>query len=256
VKLLQQLTTIVDQGYVHGDIRESNVMVNPKTGVFTLIDFDWYMPKREFFEEYTQNLGFYNNPPESLLYESVLKHLQGEPLKYTIPTQKVYEYVIDNNRLRTISKFTSNTLNEANGQTIRKFANIQHIQEYFDAIFPSFDSYGLGFTLLVFCEHVYPYKTPIGDKFKDQGLRYTAEEVAVIDVYLQKLYESVLFPMTELRMEKRLDAHTAYITMKHVYEEFQTAMRNLVSNNLERFAKRTELLENYKPKGTRKRRRV
>lgn len=254
VKLFQQLTTIVDQGYVHGDIRESNVMVNPKTGVFTLIDFDWFMPKHEFFEDYKQNLGFYNNPPESLLYESVLNHLRGEPLHYTIPTQKVNAYVTDNNRLRNISKFTSNALNEANAETIRKFANIRTIQEYFDAIFPSFDSYGMGYTLLIFCEYVYPYKTPMGDKFRDQGVRYTAEEVAVVELYVQQLYETVLFPTTDLRMEKRLNAHTAYTNMKRVHEEFETAMRNLVSNNLERFAKRTEIVENYKPKGTRKRR--
>jgi hypothetical protein len=113
----------------------------------------------------------------------------------------------------------------------------------------TFDSYGLGITLLAFCDHVYPYGFPMRERFAEQGQDYTEEEAAQIDAHLRILYETILFPLTDLDMRKRLQAKEAFTKMKQLQEAFEVTTRGFVSNNLERFAKRTEIIENYKPKG-------
>jgi serine/threonine protein kinase len=68
VKLIRQVKTLVENGYIHGDVRDTNIMVHPLTGVLTLIDFDWLKPKDEFIDSYAKDdaFGFYSNPPECL----------------------------------------------------------------------------------------------------------------------------------------------------------------------------------------------
>lgn len=256
VKLFQQLTMIMDKGYVHGDIRETNVMVNPKTGTFTLIDFDWYMPKQAFFEKYKLNLGFYSNPPESLLYAALDKFTKGKPLEYKMDPQTLYTYVTSSNITRIQQKLSGPSIHAANFQNLQQFSAIRSIQEYFETMSQTFDSYGLGITLLAFCDHVYPYGLPMRERFAEQGQDYTEEEAAQIEAYLLTLYKTILYPLTDLDMRKRLQAKEAFARMKQLQEDFEVVARGFVSNNLERFAKRTEIIENYKPKGpkTRKRR--
>ena len=64
VKLLRQVNNEVKAGYIHGDIRDMNVMIQPSTGVLTIVDFDKFETKDKFAETYA--FGFYNNPPECL----------------------------------------------------------------------------------------------------------------------------------------------------------------------------------------------
>jgi serine/threonine protein kinase len=52
-------------GYVHGDIREPNILVNTTTGTMTLIDFDLFGPLNTFVNEYPS--PFYHLPPELFL---------------------------------------------------------------------------------------------------------------------------------------------------------------------------------------------
>ena len=49
---------------VHGDIREMNVMLQPDTGVMTIIDFDFFSLFSDFLGKYHQ--FFYPHPPECL----------------------------------------------------------------------------------------------------------------------------------------------------------------------------------------------
>ena len=49
---------------IHGDIRETNVMLQPDTGVMTIIDFDFFYPDSDFLGKYSQ--FFYPHPPECL----------------------------------------------------------------------------------------------------------------------------------------------------------------------------------------------
>lgn len=63
-KLIHQIERIDSNGFAHFDIRPSNVMVNPDTGVMTLLDFDWLKPIPEIYATY--GFGFPSNPPEAL----------------------------------------------------------------------------------------------------------------------------------------------------------------------------------------------
>jgi ankyrin repeat protein len=63
LKLFYIVRNIKDSGYIHGDIRETNVLWNLDTGVFTIIDFDWLMKKDNFFQRFSY---FYSHPPEEI----------------------------------------------------------------------------------------------------------------------------------------------------------------------------------------------
>lgn len=254
LKLFSQLNTIQEKGYVHGDIREGNVMANPDNGVMTLIDFDWYMPKDKFFKDYFNNLGFYSNPPESLISENIQKFIRNAhiPLKADESPSELQDYVQGSNsftfRIRLNNDVSRHSVHKANVENIKQFANITHIGQYYDAMFPTFDSYGLGFTLLEFCSFVYPPRQPL-TYLTDKGKKYSDEEIAIIETTIQKLYNDILLPMIDLTMQTRISAREAYLRMSHVCEDFKTEMRATVSNNLERMARRTEMLESYKPQG-------
>lgn len=78
----------------HGDIRETNIMIDPKTGVLTLIDFDFLLPFDEFFQKYRDYgfFGFYNNPPESFIYYFL--DLIGEYIEHKMagmPVPEIYK---------------------------------------------------------------------------------------------------------------------------------------------------------------------
>ena len=68
-KVFHQVQNLVKKNYIHGDIRESNFMVNPVTGDLTIIDFDWLYPVDYFFSTYPVG-SFYSNPPETLLFRN------------------------------------------------------------------------------------------------------------------------------------------------------------------------------------------
>lgn len=66
-KLLKQIHRLVKLEWIHGDIRAQNIMVNPTSFVFTLIDFDWLYPMNDFPIQYREAFGYYINPPEVFL---------------------------------------------------------------------------------------------------------------------------------------------------------------------------------------------
>lgn len=66
IKLLRQVELINRAGYVHGDIRPSNITCHPAGHLF-LIDYGFFMPKVDFYSYYQEGFGFYSNPPEYLL---------------------------------------------------------------------------------------------------------------------------------------------------------------------------------------------
>ena len=102
LKLLCTVRQININNYIHGDVRESNVMCNLDTGKLTIIDFDWFYPIEEFYEYYP--VYFYSHPPECV----------------AIFEKNTIEYILDNitellyrknynNYLRTLYKSDVNT---------------------------------------------------------------------------------------------------------------------------------------------------
>lgn len=51
-ELLEKVAMLWNHGYIHGDVRTPNIMIQPETGKLTLIDFDWLMDVREFADKY------------------------------------------------------------------------------------------------------------------------------------------------------------------------------------------------------------
>jgi hypothetical protein len=68
LKCLRVVKNLKDADYVHADIRETNIMLNPFTGTITIIDFDWLRKKRPYYQEYPQY--FYSHPPEEAIYHA------------------------------------------------------------------------------------------------------------------------------------------------------------------------------------------
>ncbi len=65
-KLMNHVKRTKDAGYIHGDIRQTNIMANLDTGVLTIIDFDWFSTRDKFISDYPR--PFYSMPPEICLF--------------------------------------------------------------------------------------------------------------------------------------------------------------------------------------------
>jgi hypothetical protein len=66
LKLMRVVKYVGDAGYIHGDIRETNVMCNTLTGDMTIIDFDWLLKKSVYNKTYPSY--FYSHPPEEMYF--------------------------------------------------------------------------------------------------------------------------------------------------------------------------------------------
>ena len=99
------------------------------------------------------------------------------------------------------------------------------------------------------CAFVYPPGAPLGNRLTLHGQKYSAEEVAIVESTVGKLYSDVLLPMIELKMSSRINANEAFVRMSRLYEEFRVEMRSLVSNNLEMSARRAAMLDSLRPRG-------
>jgi serine/threonine protein kinase len=291
-KLIQQVSDLYTQGYIHGDIREPNVMINPDTGNMTIIDFDWLREKNVFFKDYYHALGFYNNPPESLMVEALpyfynssddyplliqviqttvgldLQNKKSKILKYTQTHNSILKYrdeAYKNAKLNSMSMieiFTDETQmirgvcgEKIPGKAIGKPQINTLYQCYFDKLAETFDSYGLGFTLLEFVAQIYgrimfyPYssetKTVAAEHFRDVRLmdgdrKYTLEEAKNIYMSLGKFINFVLIPMASDIPSKRITANEAAQRSQKLINEFRESLPN-ASKELSRL----ELLSQY-----------
>ena len=64
LKCMRVVQAIHDAGYIHGDIRETNVLCHLETGALTIIDFDWLKPFETFYRTFPT--FYYSHPPEAL----------------------------------------------------------------------------------------------------------------------------------------------------------------------------------------------
>jgi serine/threonine protein kinase len=62
-KLMNILKALGDAGYVHGDLREPNILINPDTGTMNMIDFDLLKPTSVFGATFPS--PYYHIPPEA-----------------------------------------------------------------------------------------------------------------------------------------------------------------------------------------------
>ena len=241
-KLIYHVKSINNAGLIHGDIRQTNIMVK-NDGTLTLIDFDWLLPKNMFFTEYNHAFGFYNNPPESILLHNydfsfyvlngtnkyieksgddktkIITKFKNLNIKYLNKYKTDVKidgktYLIINEKIRKIKNaFKLLTIYERNIDV--HIENIEKIidnydttyidllyEELFDIIAPTFDSYGLAFTILEFLNIIYE-----GSYFADNdAIKYILLETDKSETDANKLFtliNVVLKPMADFDLKKR-----------------------------------------------------
>lgn len=234
LKLFKQVQHIQEKGWVHGDIREANIMANVDSGVLTLIDFDWLFPKHTFFKDYSESLGYYSNPPESLLYQSVLYAIENKIKPSYYVSDKFTTYYVERSNESSWREFfkkqlTAQDLKYANVQNLKLFQNISNINDYYDTLFPTFDSYGLASTLLEFCIWIYPLGG-LNTRITKNGKPYSDAEMKCLEETMYKLYHIILIPMTHTTIDTRLTINAASIILQDLCDEYTTNMSKLDKN--------------------------
>ena len=221
VKIFHQVKRAHDAGYIHGDIRQTNVMVIPETGRLTLIDFDWFLPKDEFLEDYKEKLGFYNNPPEVFLYWYNRTPQIGT---YAL-NSKMQDYVTYTNEARVtpISLAELSAANVANYDyfftpTVKALHATERWKLLQKLLFKTFDSYGLGFTIQRLIRYLYPGK--LDGRITNRGVPYSDAELAIIEDIVLNL-NGLLDKMVQLKVEGRIVIKDAYSMIKELLNEYK-----------------------------------
>jgi serine/threonine protein kinase len=222
VKVFHQVKLVYDAGYIHGDIRETNIMVNPHTGRLTLIDFDWFLRKAKFLNDYKESFGFYSNPPEALLYWYIRQPL----ITKTALEQKFNDYVKYTNGVRT-TPITAKQLEEANlanyhhffTPAVKALSPVRQWEALQKLLFKTFDSYGLAFTIQRLVRYVYP--GTLDGRITNNGVPYSAAELAIIEDIVLNV-NGLLDRMTQLNVAGRIVIKDAYSMIKELLEEYKT----------------------------------
>ena len=260
-KVFGQINRLVESNYIHGDVRQSNVLINPITGVISLIDFDWLYPSEEFFGRYLESdaFGFYSNPPESLLlsnrYPNPLPSITDPAINpadiiATIPANVNEVY---NNYVRATVLLWDGVKGTNLATVIRDIDdalihNIHYLRsrivhgnsEYavatgmINETFDRFDNYGLAATILILLKHVYRMNPPhtawsqavhvnfIRPRIKDNGRDYTVEELERIVAALYSL-EDLLNRVSSFRIDQRPTSRDVLAELDEIIARFQPA---------------------------------
>jgi serine/threonine protein kinase len=205
-KLIHQIKHMGASGYIHGDIRDTNILVDPVTGLLTIIDFDWFDPKATFFSEYFGNFGFYSNPPETLLAP------HGVIMKGTYIKQFT-TFFVDHPMIRDIERH-----NHDNGAYLRSVSGSSVMGknvEIWKKTLDTFDSFGLAWTLLTLFRHLYPrsldddiaaLKANLATTITKHSIPYTDVELDVCAFTIHAMVQTVLLPMGNFNLTDRQKA--------------------------------------------------
>lgn len=246
LKVMKQIETLSTKGLIHGDVRETNIMIHPDTGVITLIDFDLLYPSDIFYSK--THLGFYCHPPETFLYKNIMFFMEATPAE----RDAEYESKEFHERLETYANHHSNfvfgkaeyldrpvsmdDIKSALNDSIAymKTLGVHDRADLRKLLLPNFDGYGFAFTLLEFLAYVYPstlvriqhdrYDSVLKDRIKDGSHKYKSREISIIRKTIHALVYDVLIHMVDLRLEHRLDIHQAVERAQSIIEEFHEDM--------------------------------
>ena len=185
-KLMKQILNLRERHFVHGDVRETNILIHPEHGNMTLIDFDWLMPWNEFKKTYPGS--FYSCPPESVLLhqdtffvEPVITpdaFIGSNRIRRNIVSWHTpYERIIETSGIlsRATKTLWRNTLDK---QYIARLSYIllsntiatspaDAYNQFTNKLFMSFDSYGLALALIMLLDTLYPNTVPFQTSASD-----------------------------------------------------------------------------------------
>jgi serine/threonine protein kinase len=224
-KLLSQVDRLTRNGYIHGDIRPDNIMINAQTGNMTLIDFDLLRPFPDFQRDYPAAFGHYHSPPEAIGFR------RFKILEAGTPEIAVDEYL--NQVLSDYSYFTLSDYPRVWNDMYDKFMTVQ-ILIHFNTLnlstwtpdmevplMRTFDSYGISMALLNFLGQLIPHLLTFyvdvspsvpGSveflahnlrNFTNRGTAYSADQANTYTICLVALVRDVLVPLAKLRHGER-----------------------------------------------------
>jgi serine/threonine protein kinase len=242
VKLFSQTLSLYREDWIHGDIRERNIMINPDTGVMTIIDFDWLKPFDDFYDKYS--FGFYSNPPEFLLH-----HEAGDDIE---------TYVLDNlNQFKAYFKLLGydrkslkHMFRKANEENERlKDEEYGDQYDFFMDSLNTFDNYGLGLSLQTLFSHLYPScvqtAVPEGsdptkiqalrETISDDGRPYNDDELVAIESALRQL-SYLCYRVSHPEYSRRPLPDAAFQEARAIYERLKTSLEAGSRNELRRLA--------------------
>jgi hypothetical protein len=252
LKVMKQIQILVNRGLIHGDVRETNILIHPETGVITLIDFDLLYPSNTYYDEV--HLGFYCHPPETLLYEKIKEFLNASPAEIDrlLSSREIDSQLEKYKKHHTRFKFAEpdyldrkaakGDIKAALKDSIFYFTTRLDVddskaelqKELRTALLPSYDGYGFAFTMLEFLGFVYPTTTiraqqsrfdaSLAGRITNEGTPYTAAQITVIRETIHRLVFEVLEPMADLRIRRRMDVHTAVERTQALMKEFHEHM--------------------------------
>lgn len=252
LKAMKQIQILVNHDLIHGDVRETNILIQPETGIITLIDFDLLYSSDEYYDEV--HLGFYCHPPETLLYENFKEFLNAsrDEVNALLASREIDKQLDKYEKHHTRFRFaepayldrkaSKSDIKAALKDSIFYFttrldvddseSNLQ--EELRSALLPSYDGYGFAFTMLEFLGYVYPtttirvqnarYDASLASRISNAGAPYTAAQITAIRETIHRLVFEVLEPMANLRIQRRMDIHTAVERMQVILKEFQARM--------------------------------
>ena len=190
-KLYWQINNLSKNSMLHGDLHSGNVMVN-KSGTLTIIDFDWLSTFTTFFNQYS-GFGFYQNPPESVIYHKDNATLDDKIESYIIQNRITYDIYFQY-KLQTEPKLLENYMNklknliQSSKENMDKQDELSYIKNKFPVFY--FDSYGLSLLLLDFFLRIYPnIKTdePVFFKILEDGCAINIKDRTRVDNILEEL---------------------------------------------------------------------
>jgi hypothetical protein len=256
VKVMTQIQRLVSKHMIHGDVRETNIMVHPKSGDITLIDFDMLYPSDTFYTK--AHLGFYCHPPETFLYNHFKQLLQATKDGDDRLVNAIFE---SEDMLERITKYVEHhsEFEIARSDSLHRSLSVSdlitHLKNslrfyvtYLDPSFskeflqtalretllPSFDGYGLAFSLLEFIAHVYPsvtkrvqkdiYTEALKSRLRNGRRSYSDSQIGAIRTTLHELVFEVLEPMVNLEVEGRMMISDALATTTKIVNKFQRLM--------------------------------
>jgi len=187
--LITQVSTLSDRGYIHGDIRCPNILIDTATGTFSIIDFDWFYPKSKFLEEYDSHFGFYNNPPEML---------HATPLDTGTYIEQF------NHNFTDLGQFDA--FDEIQSDNILFLSSLKESDIMLKTL-DTFDSFGLAWSLLRLFYHLYPGSLNNDTTTLQTNLRrlipISLDEHAVA---INNMVQRVLLPLGDFRLRSRATA--------------------------------------------------
>jgi serine/threonine protein kinase len=256
-KCMNVVKSIYDSGYVHGDIRQTNVLFNFDTSELNIIDFDWLMPFNEFKIKYpTYSVyhppecvalyGMHYTKPEysklkimikmGLSSEKDIKNIYDdfneEPPMYD--SEKIAEAMYDFYKEDKINKTIASTLytlfdkyeseDIISRKNVSGSIDLSRIIDVYDKLFniakKYIDSYGLGLSINGLLFNAWGETTPITLKDKDYGGTTTDKEFNNFNKMRLFILGELAPKMTSSDFNKRWDINQAI-------EALSTKMREL-----------------------------